>query len=116
MEINIDLQDDTVILSLNGNLDASVSRRFKSEINKLLRKNFIHIIIEMSKVTFIDSSGLGACVNIHKTVTGKKGRLIFVELNEAVKKIFRITRVEQTFNIALTKTDALKIIHNGKTK
>jgi len=75
----MDLQDNTVILSLNGTLDASASEQFKSEINKLLGKKFNHIIIEMSNVAFMDSSGLGACVNIHKTVTNKKGRLIFVE-------------------------------------
>ena len=110
MQIKIGMDGDIVILDLIGDLVASTAEDFKAQTGKLTEKNFTYILVEMSKLNFMDSSGLGACIAVHKLVAEKKGMLIFAQPSDSVSKIFRITRADQKLNIAATRSAALKSI------
>ncbi len=109
LKINIGVQNDIVIMRLTGNLVASTTDNFKTEVTKLIEKNFIHILVDMSKVNFMDSSGLGACMASHKTVSEKKGVIVFVKLNETVQKVFHITRADQRLAVCKEESEGLTL-------
>lgn len=110
MQINIGMDGDIVVMDLNGDLVASTAEELKSQVAKLTEKNFIYILMEMSKVTFMDSSGLGACMAVHKTMLDLKGALVCARPSEAVGKVFRITRADQKINIAATKQEGINLL------
>lgn len=112
MEINIGMDGDAVILDISGDLVASTAEELKAEVAKLAEKNFKYIILEMSKVNFMDSSGLGACMAAHKMLLEKKGRLACARPAEPVSKIFRITGADRKLAVAPSRSDAIKIIHD----
>ena len=116
MDIKIGMQNDVIIVRLIGNLVASTAENFKKEIDKLLQKNFFRVIVDLSKVDFMDSSGLGACMNSHKLITEKDGALVFVGAKEPVMKIFRITKADQKLNIAATEVEGLMRTQPGMKK
>lgn len=107
MEIKLEFDNDVIILKPIGNVAANTVEALKEQVNKLTVKNYCHIILDMSRVGMVDSTGLGACMNISRDIASKGGLLICVGLNENVKKLFHLTRVDQKLTIYESKNDAI---------
>jgi len=108
MEFNIGMDGDIVIMGLTGDLVAGSIEEFKAQVSKLTDKNFVNILLELSKVGFMDSSGLGSCIAAHKLLKGKNGMIVFSQPNDSVGKVFRITRADQKLDIVTSKSDGIK--------
>lgn len=113
MEIKIGMDGDFVIAELSGDLVAGTAEQFKSQMWKLMEKNFLFVVLELSKVTFMDSSGLGACMAAHKAFNEKKGYLVCTKPSETVAKVFRVTRADQKLNMAGTRLEAVMFLQNA---
>jgi anti-anti-sigma factor len=111
MEFNIGMDGDIVIMELTGDLVANTVDELKTQVSKLREKNFNYVLLEMSKVDFMDSSGLGACMAVHKTLLENKGMLVIAKPSKPIEKIFQITRADQKLNIVPTKHDGIKSLH-----
>lgn len=113
MEFNIstEMGGEVVIIDMVGSLSASNVEEFRSHVSKLIEKKYCYILLEMSNVDFMDSSGLGSCMATHKQLSEKNGMVIFARLSEQVKKIFRITKAEQKLNIATTRQEGVKALY-----
>ena len=70
MEINIGMDGDVVTMGITGDLVASSAEEFKSQVAKLGDKNFHFILVEIV-VNFMGQPGLGACIAVHKMLSGK---------------------------------------------
>lgn len=113
MEISIGMDGDVVIMDLAGDLTASTAEEFKAQVSKVGEKKFHFILADISKVNFMDSSGLGACMAVHKALSEKNGLLVLARPVDAVAKVFRITRADQKLKVAPTKQDGIKTIHEA---
>jgi len=113
MEISIGMDGDVVIMDVTGDLVASTAEELKTQVSKLREKNFSFILMDISKINFMDSSGLGACMAIHKSLSEKNGLLVLAKPTEAVAKVFRITRADQKVKVTATKQDGIKAIHDA---
>ena len=113
MEFNIGMDGDVVIMEITGDLVASTADELKAEVSKLNQKNFQYILADISKVNFMDSSGLGACMAVHKSLTEKNGLLVLARPCEAVAKVFRITRADQKLKIVAARQDGVKSLHDA---
>ncbi len=113
MEFNIGMDGDIVTVSINGDLVASSAEEFKSQMAKLCDKNFRFILLEISRVGFMDSSGLGACMAVHKMLSERNGMVVLAKLNETVGKVFRLTRADQKLKVAPTQQEGIKILHDA---
>lgn len=111
MKINMGMDGDIVVMELVGNLVASTAEQVKAQIAKLTQKGFKHVILELGGVDFMDSSGLGACMAMHKSLLEKEGMLVCVRPSDAVAKVFRITKADQKLSIASARRDALKTLN-----
>ena len=118
--ISTEMGGDIVIIDMVGSLVASGVDEFRSQISRLVEKKYCYLLLEMSNVDFMDSSGLGACMATHKQLAEKNGMIIFAKPSEQVKKIFRITKAEQKLIIVPTKQDGVKSLNEkivtGKQK
>lgn len=93
------LPDDRVVIFATGELDVSSSTILKSELTDHIAQGRAHVIIDLSKVTFVDSSGLSVLVTgLKRTVEGG-GFLRLVVTAESVMRIFQITALDQAFDI-----------------
>jgi anti-sigma B factor antagonist len=86
-----------VIISVEGRLNAVTTGELKDKIKALIGEAFIHIVLNLSDTSFIDSSGLSAIVSALKGVREKDGSLKLVGVNANVKKVFELTRLERIF-------------------
>jgi anti-sigma B factor antagonist len=88
-----------VITPLESRVDAHIAAAFRTAIVDRIDQGHRHLLINMEKVTFIDSSGLGALVSALKRL-GRDGELRVCSLNANVRSMFELTRLNRVIPIA----------------
>ncbi len=86
-------------------IDASVAIQFKDRMRELTSGTSGRILLDLSKVDFVDSSGLGAIVASLKQLDADQ-TLELVALSPTVSKVFRLTRMDKVFPIHETLEQA----------
>ncbi len=84
---------------------ADVAPRFKAEIIEILGQGHRVLILDLSDVAFIDSSGLGALIGSLKVV-GEGNELALCGAREAVASMFKLTRMDKVFRMFSTAEEA----------
>ncbi|WP_028031767.1 STAS domain-containing protein [Gemmobacter nectariphilus] len=99
MDIACDTIGDTLVARVQATrIDAAIAIRFKDLMREVLHAPAPRIVLDLSKVDFLDSSGLGAVVAVMK-LAGPGRRLELAALTPTVEKVFRLTRMDQVFTI-----------------
>ena len=96
----------TVVKSLENRMDAKVAVDFKTEIGRIVDEGDRWIVFDVSEITFVDSSGLGAIVSSLKMV-GKEGDLVIAGAGETVLSLFKLTRMDRVFHMFATEKEAV---------
>lgn len=87
-------------------LDASAAPAFKQEVVRLVEAGDTRLVLDLSGVSFLDSSGLGAMVSVLKAL-GQRGTLVVCGVSGAVLALFQLTRMDKVFQIVGSREDAL---------
>jgi anti-sigma B factor antagonist len=77
-------------------VDASKAPSFKDEMTKCIESGQNQIVLDLSAVEFVDSSGLGAIVSCLKRL-GPRGNLAIAGAKGAVSRLFTLTRMDKVF-------------------
>ncbi len=89
----------TEILKPTGEIDLHRSPEVKEMLLPLIQRKAPRILIDMSGVSYIDSSGLAVFIETLQRVLGYGGRFAIFGLQETVRNIFEIARLDQVFQI-----------------
>jgi anti-sigma B factor antagonist len=81
---------------------------FRDEIRDLVAKNNKKLLINLSEVSYIDSSGIGEMVSGFTTVTNSGGQLKLVGLSKRVKDLLQITKLYTVFEAFDDETEAVR--------
>jgi anti-sigma B factor antagonist len=95
------------ILPLEGEIDMRVSPRIASKLRTLIRDKPEKLVIDLSKVSYIDSSGMAILIDAMQKVEAYRGNLYLVGMRETVRTIFKTSRLDQVFRIRRNVADAL---------
>lgn len=87
-----------IVRALDSRIDAAVAIQFKEQMRDLVRAAPPCVLLDLSGVSFLDSSGLGAVVAVMKLL-GPDRRLELSGLTPTVEKVFRLTRMDTIFTI-----------------
>lgn len=96
----------TVVKLCDKRLDAAQAVRFKEGVRELSEAGAEHILLDMSDIHFMDSSGLGAIVTVMKQM-GREKTLELAGLSSTVAKVFALTRMDKIIGIYPTVDEAL---------
>ena len=89
-----------MIVHLKGELDMSNSNLFKEEvINTLIEKEKNQIALDFSGLEYIDSSGLGTIVSLHKRCKMNGGKLAVYHISETLSRLFKLTSLDKALNL-----------------
>ncbi|MCK4858461.1 MAG: STAS domain-containing protein [candidate division Zixibacteria bacterium] len=108
MEIRVNDNDGLTVFSLKGRLDFTNSSNLKEEIMKSVKEGKKQMILNLSQVDFINSSGLGTLVSILKEVRLARGRMVLTDLASYVQEIFEITQLSHIFEIFPSQSEAVE--------
>lgn len=103
---------DRGVLSLRGPLTMENVSPF---LNAVRRENAPTMILDLSGVPYLDSSGLGSLVSAYTSCQKSGRRVALTGVNQRVLKVFEITKVEPIFLMFPTLADALEAFTNAGT-
>ena len=110
MRGSIEVKTSTIVFTFKGQLDAFSEKQFKTFVNTNLN-NDIPFVIDLTKIDFLDSSGLGALVQTAKEC--KKLKLGFsVVGNSRVAQTIKLVRLGDFLNLKSSLDDALSYLEN----
>jgi anti-sigma B factor antagonist len=113
LEESVDLKldhhnkDGIEIVDVEGEIDVYTAPRLREMLIDLVTNGNHQIVVNMEKVEFLDSTGLGVLVGGLKRVRAHDGSLDLVCTQERILKIFRITGLTKVFGIHATVDDAI---------
>ena len=88
-------------------LDASNAPEFKRDIASVLDAN-TKLVLDLSQLRFVDSSGLGAFISCLRKLNAKGGDLKLSGMSMQVRGVFELVRMHRVFDILPTKEDAVR--------
>jgi anti-sigma B factor antagonist len=101
--------NSTHVVPLRGEIDLHVSRGIELSLARVTAKRPKHIVVDLTEVTFVDSSGLAVLIHGMQDIQEYGGKFAIVGLQENVRPIFEIARLDQVFQIFPTVDDALAV-------
>lgn len=110
--MNIEEKKEGAVLTakpLEKRIDASSATLFKGLVIDIINRGNFLIVLDLSEVDFIDSSGLGAIVSIFKTI-GNRGDLALCNAQGAVMSLFKLTRMNKVFQIFTSEDEAVSFL------
>ena len=88
------------ILTVNGDLViGEPESAFKKTVTRLLEVGRVHLLVDLSKVGFLDSSGLGALVRALTNSQKEGGQTKLLHAGPQVRKLLEMTRLDSVFEI-----------------
>jgi len=107
MDINKRTKDDIIILDITGEIDLYNAPEIKDIINKLIEEQKYNVIINLEKVSYIDSSGIGALISSLSNLKKYQGGLKIINVYASVRKVFELTKLTSFFEIFDAEEDAV---------
>ncbi len=107
-----EVKENYQIVRLNGLLDAFSEPTVRKVLSNLIDRTPVHMILDLSKIEFIDSSGLGALVQIAKKLKDA-GLNLQIITNTRVTQTVKLVRLETFLPLQNSLDDALKNINQA---
>jgi anti-sigma B factor antagonist len=103
------LDDDKCIiqLSIDAKFDIYNSAELSALIKILIKGGVNKILLNLEKLAYIDSSGIGMLIKTTKTLRNNKGDLVLLNVSDDIKKIFGLVKLERLINMFSTEFDAI---------
>nr|WP_210737507.1 STAS domain-containing protein [Cellulomonas hominis] len=111
VQVDVSVASRTVegrtVVDVTGEIDVYTAPALREKLTSLVDAGHVDLVVNLTEVRFMDSTGLGLLVGILKRVRGLDGRLQLVIDSERLLKVFRITALTQVFTIRETVDEAL---------
>lgn len=107
MAVKVETKNDLTVCYVDGEININSSPDIKKAFDKLISKKTPRVVINLSKVTYVDSSGLATLVEILKNMRSYGGKMRLTNLSSKIKSLFEITKLEKLFEIMADEADAI---------
>jgi anti-sigma B factor antagonist len=112
MELAIDKTGDVTAVTVPvDELDASNAGELKRDIAVVLQAN-TKVVLDLTRVRFMDSSGLGAMLSCLRQINAKKGELKLCGLSRQVRGAFELVRLHRIFDIYPGRAEAVRALQS----
>jgi anti-sigma B factor antagonist len=101
------VDDTTHVVSLRGEIDALTAPRLGSRLFGLADEGKRGVVVDLSEVTFMDSTGIGVLLNALRHFTLRHGTLVLVCPTERVLRPFQITGLTEIISVYDSREKAL---------
>ncbi len=110
MDVEYKQVRNTLVVRVKGELDMLVAEKIRQDIDHRLEERHIkNLILNLEKVTFIDSSGLGVILGRYKKITAVDGRMFIVGARRPVEKILHFSGINKLIPMYRSEQDIINI-------
>lgn len=100
------------IVQPSGILDGLNANQLRRDISDLVENGANIVLVDFQDITFMNSAGLGALVSILKKVRSQSAELFICSLNEQVKMIFELTKMDLIFKPFANRNEVEQAVKN----
>lgn len=98
---------NVVLFVLYGEVDLHVAPELRDRLTNVIEEGAEYVVLDLSRVTFMDSMALGVLLGALKRLRPRGGELRLVVPSSDVRRIFEITLLDQVFTLNATRHEAL---------
>lgn len=108
MSFSVAETDGVTVVDVEGQLIVGNRQELKQKVLEELEGGARKFVVDFQQTGYIDSSGLGVLVSLSKKIREKGGELRLSGLNEDLRTLFELTKLDTLFRITNTKEEALQ--------
>lgn len=106
--------DGIVVVSPRGELDAYTTPGLRSELHRLVEAGHRTLVVDLTNVSFLDSSALGVLVGTLRRLREREGELRIVKPQPLAMRAFEVTSLDKVLSLYETRTEALAAAASGR--
>jgi anti-sigma B factor antagonist len=103
-----ELDAANLIIRVAGEIHATSAPEFSERLNQAIAGGKTGIVLDLTAVEFIDSTGLSVLLNGLRRVTRVRGTMVLACANPTVLRLFEITKLDSTFEILADCDEAIE--------
>jgi len=112
MSVQFELSQERVspqveVLAVGGEVDIFTAPEIRRAAISAIDDGAIHIVLDLTATSFLDSTGLGMIIGLSKRVRPAGGDIVIVNVDEGIARTFEITGLDEIFRICATRAEAL---------
>jgi len=107
MSFKISDQDGITLVEVDGELTVGNRERFKQIVLDRVESGNRKFLMDFGESSYIDSTGLGALVSLSRKIREAGGRMRLTGLNEDLRTLFELTKLDTVFDLADTRAAAM---------
>jgi anti-sigma B factor antagonist len=96
LKLQVSKEGDSAVVTCTGRLTMGAAANFKSHVKTLVKESR-RVVVDLSGVTYMDSSGLGAIVGVYVTAKTAKCELQLIKFNQQIRQLFAFTNMLTLF-------------------
>jgi anti-sigma B factor antagonist len=108
MAFQVSHEGEVLVVDVDGQLIVGNRQELKSRVLEELEGGARKFLVDFSSTGYIDSSGLGVLVSLSKKIREQGGELRLSSLNEDLRTLFELTKLDSLFRIHDTRDEALQ--------
>jgi stage II sporulation protein AA (anti-sigma F factor antagonist) len=114
MTFTLRRKNRTLIIYIKGELDLVTANDFREAVDRTMEEMMAkNLLIDLSNVSFIDSSGLGVILGRFRKISAKNGQLILVGLNPNVKRILELSGILSFIPVCTDETEVWELLEKN---
>jgi anti-anti-sigma factor len=110
LSVAVTEHDGYAIVTVVGEVDVTTGFQLRDPLHDLLNRKLWHHVVDLTGVTFLDSTGLGILVGDHKRLRDRGGSLQIVCAPGLVSRVFRLTGVDRIVPVHRSISAAVQIL------
>ena len=114
LEISESIRENVVVLSLKGRLTVGESNSVREKINEVAGRGLINVILDLTHVEYVDSTGLGTLVICFTSLKKQGGALKLVNPNKRNVELLLLTKLHTIFQVFNEVQDAVNSFFPGR--
>ncbi|HET9982986.1 MAG TPA: STAS domain-containing protein [Longimicrobiales bacterium] len=107
MGFDVTQQGEVTVINVEGQLIVGNRQELKQKVLEELENGARKFLIDFSNTGYIDSSGLGVLVSLSKKIREQGGELRLANLNDDLRTLFELTKLDTLFHISDSRDEAL---------
>lgn len=111
LKVQMAIKKNRLVIRLDGELDQSNVDTLKKKVCEIMKKySIVNLVINLEKLTFMDSTGIGFIIGRYGEVKRKGGSIVICSMNETIVKIFNLSGLKRICSVANSEINADKIL------
>mgnify|MGYP000889275886 CR=1 FL=1 len=108
MDLSHEVRGNHLVVSLSGRMDVHLASEVENQLANLMKSQpDKHILLDLSDVEYMSSSGLRVFVSSMRTLRERNLNLLLCNLSPAVRKVFEVVELMDMFDIYESQEEAL---------